>query len=875
MYFIRCRLTLYVFVCRKHSSASFMTKWVLMDMSDTSETSGIRQRDALLHRDTSLRLLQAGFNFRPEQEGTLLSKLGREIFAGLTREQFWLNPRSVLTSIFTSVHSYELGRQLADEFSLPGYFTSPENLVEGPQFDLLRDAIINDLLCADFSLPNDWAGFDLAAARLAGLSYPVIIAQAEEHLLTSGHAALPAEAAMAVYLLASEFHPDFLVRDIPSDLPYGASTVWVNFKHGVALAEAEQRGGSENMTFQALVDLPAHRSTTLLTEDDHAKFESARLEPSLIWAHFNGLLRAEAGVPYSSAEASQALEELASHESEIQAAINLLTDGAPDRVAMAIDQLRHPKLSPAALSELSKSFDIKDLNTHYLLPDQRMVPAHYGDVYLIGLGRRPVWYNTPSKVLPSFTAGRAIERPSYSLSDVYLNNEDIERWRVPGKHHEEGSERLSDLRRQVYKALPNITELFEQRFTTFLQDARQAYGLLIRSALATLPLSHRQAIESGKVSLYSLRTETTNLEAGEETPKKLSPHKGRAGFVMRVQAQEKTSYYEVFPAKNLARHRPDIESLLVNGNLRTAKTKISKGGPVSVPVRRGTELPFDWAAYQTSDYPKEGVKSLLIVEALGAPLAEQRHTSGIPQTLKRGRAEAISRLIANLHFYTDEDSFRKKQKGVSPLVVQDPFEPLALLKSFTPWGDLEDLLSGDQDRIRKGAFGLFGFFLSFAGPMGRLAGGSLKLLRSTHRTVLLTRTLPVITGLNKMQRVNGRIGFSMSGRGPLPTRGSWTIDKSSAQFKANLAKSSQDKWDVFQNAIYNQGVTPQTASRIAGDTNLKRLQEVSMPMTVDGRTTFVKVPQYQIRLSGQDRATFWVDQAGTKVHVLQVGGHTP
>jgi hypothetical protein len=846
-----------------------MTKWVLTDMSDTSETSGTPQHNSLLRPDTSLRLLQAGFNFRPEQKGRLLSKLGHEIFAGLTRAQFWLNPRDVLTPVFTSVHSYQLGRQLADEFSLPDYFTSPENLVEGPQFDLLSDAIINDLLCADFSLPNDWAGFDLAAASLAGLSYPVIIAQAEEHLLTSGHAASPAEAAMAVYLLASEFHPDFLVRDIPSDLPYGASTVWINFKHGVALAEAEQRGDAENMKFQALVDLPAQRSTTLLTEDDHAKFESARLAPSLIWAHFNGLLRAEAGVPYSSAEASQALEELARHEAEIQAAINLLTDGAPNRAAMATDALRHAKLSPAALSELSKSFDINAPLSLNLRPNQRMVPAHYGNVYLIGVEGEPVGYNTRSKVLPSFKAGRAIERPSYSLLDVYLNNEDIEQWRVPGLHHQEGSKRLDDLSRQVYKALPNITELFEQRFTTFLIDARHAYELLIRSALATLPLSHRQAIESGEVTLYTLRTET-NLSSKAETPKKLAPYKGRAGFVMRVEIQEKNSYYEVFPARNLARHRPDIESLLVNGDLQ-----VWRKGILSTQVRKGTELPFDWAAYQTADYPKESVKSLLIVEAFGSLRAEQPHTSGIPQTLKRGRAEIISRWVANLHFYTDEDSLREEQRGVSTLELEAPLELTAVLKSITPWGDIEDLLSGDPELITQGAIGLAVFFIpSVAGPMGRLVGGSFKLIRSARRTVSLVRTLPVMKGLNKLQRVNGRIGFPMSGRGQLPTKGSWTINKSSAQFKPNLTKSAQDKWDEFQNAIYHQGVTPQTAARMAGDTNLKRLQEISVPMTVGDKTTFVKVPQYQIRLSGQDRATFWVDQAGTKVNVLQVGGHT-
>jgi hypothetical protein len=38
--------------------------------------------------------------------------------------------------------------------------------------------------------------------------------------------------------LSGAIRPEFLARDIPDDLPYASSVVWVNFVHGVHLAHA-------------------------------------------------------------------------------------------------------------------------------------------------------------------------------------------------------------------------------------------------------------------------------------------------------------------------------------------------------------------------------------------------------------------------------------------------------------------------------------------------------------------------------------------------------------------------------------------------------------------------------------------------------------
>jgi len=87
--------------------------------------------------------------------------------------------------------------------------------------------------------------------------------------------------------------------------------------------------------------------------------------------------------------------------------------------------------------------------------------------------------------------------------------------------------------------------------------------------------------------------------------------------------------------------------------------------------------------------------------------------------------------------------------------------------------------------------------------------------------------------------------------------GVWNLDKSRARF-GHLTRVEQEKFDIFQNAIHNEGVSPKEAADRMGDADYKRLQG----------------DQYQIRLSQRNRATFLVDNVHHIVTILQVGGHT-
>ncbi|MEH2210679.1 mannan-binding lectin [Nostoc sp.] len=85
----------------------------------------------------------------------------------------------------------------------------------------------------------------------------------------------------------------------------------------------------------------------------------------------------------------------------------------------------------------------------------------------------------------------------------------------------------------------------------------------------------------------------------------------------------------------------------------------------------------------------------------------------------------------------------------------------------------------------------------------------------------------------------------------------WDLDKKGAIFN-DLNKAEQDKFDRFQNAIKNRGLSARDAALEIGDSNYKKLQG----------------NQYQIRLSQSNRVTFLVENDTHIVKIKIVGGHT-
>jgi outer membrane protein TolC len=88
----------------------------------------------------------------------------------------------------------------------------------------------------------------------------------------------------------------------------------------------------------------------------------------------------------------------------------------------------------------------------------------------------------------------------------------------------------------------------------------------------------------------------------------------------------------------------------------------------------------------------------------------------------------------------------------------------------------------------------------------------------------------------------------------------WIIDKSNASYSISvLTPAAQAKFDLFQNAIQQQGLHPKQAADTLGASDYKNLSGTNL---------------FQIRLDGFNRVTFELDAATQTVNIVQVGGHS-
>lgn len=112
-------------------------------------------------------------------------------------------------------------------------------------------------LLAGKNEPDDAiAGYQWQVHSNWGKSYEAISLAFESHLVASKHASSVNESILLACLYRSSFPLDFQIPDIPSELPYRSSTIWVNFVHGVHLANAIDPMLLQRLSVQQLINLP-------------------------------------------------------------------------------------------------------------------------------------------------------------------------------------------------------------------------------------------------------------------------------------------------------------------------------------------------------------------------------------------------------------------------------------------------------------------------------------------------------------------------------------------------------------------------------------------------------------------------------------------
>nr|WP_314527023.1 hypothetical protein [uncultured Pseudomonas sp.] len=298
-------------------------------------------------------------------------------------------------------------------------------------------------------------------------------------------------------------------------------------------------------------------------------------------------------------------------------------------------------------------------------------------------------------------------------------------------------------------------EAFERGFSDYLSGAKSAYQTFIRALLPNLPLPDRCAIENGEVTLYALRQELTHVTIERETAQNTGAARGRHGFIIQAREKHRTTFYEVFPRAAVIRARPDIQTLTVNGKVVVESTGGSSR-PGKATFRRATPMPFDWAAYQQGQRPREEVSSLLIAEPIGqvlpatAPAPSEYMRAA--QTLTSVRSRQLAAIVAGALFHTDESQLKLSAKRNTSLVeaAQETIDDFIFYaKMLVPfWGGIEDIASGDPQRVESGALSLFTDLISFAAPIGKYVGGSTRLIAQAGK-ISFQAALPKFATLTK------------------------------------------------------------------------------------------------------------------------------
>lgn len=658
--------------------------------------------DVLLARLTTTKIHEVIGQFLPPAETSLIRYLVKNLSPDITTTQVDQTPNAYLEKIFQSADATRLAQMLLEKLGWYGAKNAE------PSSPLVRNKLLSRAVRSwgrrDGDSEQDIAGYPWRRRSNYGKSYQSIWSEFQAHLLQTERASSSTEAILLACLYRCEFPLDFQRDDVPPDVHYRSSVVWVNFVHGLNLVEAFEPERLPRMTFQQLVDFPLEETLTA-TEEELELIAWCRIPPAVDWAIANGLVLEDKYNIYSEATQQRALEELDKHNEDLKAALIQLDEPSPERKEIAN-------------REIDKAFGPNVFTTSAY----KLVRDH-GPDYDRGV--------------------RSLKERSYSFRDVYMwkGHKNL-RWRLVRHNGDYMSTTLaikSDgsidtaadwIRERVKnRKLPDVNTLFESEYKAWLATTKAAYRTLLTSLFSRLPHDDRQAIEYGETKIYTLRQSTTGLELDQETTALTLHLRLRFGFILKLNHKNQSSWYECLPRAGVIHKRTDLTMSLLNGREETEEWRGLRGTH-KVKVLRGQDVPFDWDAYEKGQPPKGDTTCKAIIEQLGDAFRPETPI-GDPPYISSNRASAVATFIANTFFYQDEDKLHASAQGQTELEKTEQRRHTLLEKigKFVPfYGNLDDLNSENPNKNISAAFGIFIDSVSFAMPLGKFVSGSAKLV---------------------------------------------------------------------------------------------------------------------------------------------------
>ncbi|MHC8363200.1 hypothetical protein ACYZUA_23540 [Pseudomonas sp. LS2P72] len=668
-------------------------------------------------------------------KSSLIRHLGGDVLRLASEEELRATPSVFLQRILNAPQAQDLADRLLKK--LKWYGAHPgEQTSASVRHQLVCKAICLYSHAPSADEPQELAGFRWQDPAHWGKNYQTLRSDFEQHLLRTKRVINAKEAFFLARVFETRLSKDFAVRDIPPDLPYKSSVVWVNFMHGVLLADELGLDRLQPLSFQQFVDLPLSRSADASSEQLE-QIARLRMDPALEWAVCSGFVQSRTESDYDEDDMTRAMAALESHSERLNNAVMTLDLPPPERLKMA----------------------------------KRVKDELFGDAMFESDGRKLLREESPSNL--GFRDMPSLKLPGNAFLDVYADGQfdDASKWFVTqsdGKtrtshwikiddkrtlHHEEFLKDHRGIERRVFstyrgKTLPDINTQFETDFTNYLSKIRTAYQTLIASLLTSLPLTDRHALERGDVRLLSLHLEKTLIQSrGDIRPRK--------GFVLQVTHNHEITYYELIPSAGVIRCRPHLRFSTVNGVRTTFPLHATIPGQ-TYTAEISTSLLLDWSAHLNGTQPADRAFCIAILGVVGDVPAALGHSEGT--AWKSLRLNAVAHYIATNFLYVDERQLHTQARGMTAFDTirarneqrRNTFVELA--KGFVPfWGSIEDLMSGKTDRILMGVAGLVLDLASFITPIGKFMSGSVRLIRAgaTASRMTAKASLPSFSTLTR------------------------------------------------------------------------------------------------------------------------------
>jgi hypothetical protein len=753
-----------------------------------------------------------------DEAGSVIDALASEITPPMTPQQLATQPTACLERLLDTPKARDLAQRLLGTLNWYGSKSDEETVPD------IGAKLLLEALRLWYELPHtdpsrSIAGYQWQQRANHGKSYADILKNFRQHLEDSLRTTTPTETALLGRLCQARFPVEFQVRDIPHDLPYATSIVWVNFVHGAHLAQALDPTLLQRLTFQQITDLPLKKSQNA-SDALLQLIALTRIPAALTWAQATGAVEASAQTGDVQESRLKALQALEDHKAQLNEAIVQLDIAPPNRLKLAEQQLE---------LALATEFTIAPMSIRVMR-----------DLYRSGGRVERSIMDTPD-----------VPQKTWSLLEVYAsgglspdrkwfissNGTTARHWiRLSSDRKFESGSVDPDVHPRLFfpgiRTLPDIDALFDEQFKSYLAKSKTAYEGLIKSVLVTLPWSDRKALEHGEVRVLSLRDQT-GRKADEETAAHTLPLRARMGFVLQATYGNAVRFYECLPRAGVIRPRPDVTTAHVGGVrgkflFRNRLVEEDYDYYIAILAR---PLPFDRDAHTTGTPAKSGASCNAILDPLGdalppTPTPSAHHDISPNLTLTSARTRQIASFIATHLFYVDEQNLRREALGVTQFERdRDEKHWLHNLKEFVPfWGSIEDLQSDKfGDRV-LGAIGLVLDIVSFAVPLGKFAAGSIRLavragglgIRSTlPRMVQLSGKL-LTSSLKNLNPLDGSVdllrltGRSIKGAGRavvyLEKRAMFQLKKlagkaDSYDFVSSLPQATEPgRWKPLKNA---------------------------------------------------------------------------